>query len=240
MPGKDKKLVYKVNEYTVPGSNKTVMFFCPFAIPGWLLALPMFPIWHLRRHGYNVVVYSYHVDIAIRSVQLTVTNLQAIIDDAGQKIARIDPSVEISCFGTSMGTVLAANVAARHQRIQKVILNLSYADISDHIVALPSIRTISTKRLKAYLATVDDERHLRQSFDPYSPLTLVQEFRGKRLLVYSSRDDHILQQIHTTKFHVALQKAAINLEYHQNRGGRHFFAALVNYLRYRKWLRFLE
>ena len=240
MPAQDVELVYKVKEYTVPDSKKLVFFFCPFAIRAWLLALPGFPIWHLNRQGYSVVAYSYPTAIAVKSVEVTLANLRAIIEDSRRRIAQINPSVEISCFGASMGTVLAANVAAEHSRIRKVILNLPYADISDHIIALPGIRTIPSRRLKAYLSTVDNEQHLKAAFDPYSPITLIQEFKGKKLLVYSSRDDHILQFIHTAKFHEALRRADVDIEYHQNNRGRHFLAALVNYMHYRRWLRFLE
>jgi predicted esterase len=236
----DTQLVYKVREYTVRQSHKTVLFFCPFGIPSWTLNAPGLPIWRLRRNGYSVIAYSYTTAIATHSVQLTVANIDAMLADAEQRIAAMPAGTEIICFGTSMGTVLAANIATRHANIKKVILNLSYADISDHIVALPSIRTIPSRKLQAYLDTAGSVADLRAAFEPYSPLSLTDQFHGKRLLLFSSRNDRVLQQVHTAKFRTALDAAGIDLEYYQNSRGGHYFAALVNYLRYTRWINFLR
>jgi predicted esterase len=240
MPDSNSRLVFSVHDYDQSGAQKVVFFFCPFGIPNWSLALPGLPIWRLRRRGYRVISYSYKTDIATKSVKLTIDNLRAIIDDAASRMADIPPSSEIVCFGTSMGTVLASNVAARNSRIKKVILNLSYADISDHIVNLPAMRTIWPKRLKEYLETTESEATLRTAFDPYSPLTLVDLLKDKRLLIYASRDDRLLQLIHTRKLHDALEKAGTDVKMYQNPRGGHYFAALINYLRFTRWLRFLE
>lgn len=240
MPASDSSLVFAVHEYGRQDADKVVLFFCPFGISSWQLALPGMPIRHLRKAGYTVISYSYRTVIATKSLKLTIDNIEAMVANADQRIDALDPEAEIICFGTSMGTLMAANVAARHKRIKKVILNLSYADISDHIIALPSIRAISSKQLKAYLATAGSEEDLRAAFDPYSPLTLVEQFRGKKLLVYASRNDRILKLVHTTKFHVSLRKAGVDLCLYQNNRGGHYFAALVNYLRYHRWMGFLQ
>jgi pimeloyl-ACP methyl ester carboxylesterase len=240
MPETDPQLVYKVTEYHAKVAGRTVFFFCPFGLPVWLLALPGMPIWHLRRHGFAVIAYSYWSAIATGTYQQTVANIRAMIDDVRHRLSLLNPEEEISCFGTSMGTVMATNVAAEYPRIKKVILNLSYADISDHVINLPSIRTIPAKRLQAYLEAAGSEENLRAAFDPFSPVTLTHQLKGKKVLLYLSKDDGILKLIHTTKLHDALVAAGVDLEFHQNRRGRHVFALFVNYLRYRRWLQFLE
>lgn len=240
MPSPESRLVFTVKEYGVAGSNKLVLFFCPFGIRSWLLNIPGMPIWRLRKNGYAVISYSYQTAIATKSVQMTIDNIKAILADVEKRIAHVGQSVEISCFGTSMGTVMAANVAVRQQRIKKVVLNLSYADISDHIVSLPSIRTIPAKKLQEYLHSVPSEANLRVAFDPYSPLTLAREFQGKQLLVYASRTDVILKLEHTRKLHAVLHDAGIDMQLVHNARGGHYFAALYNFLKFRIWLQFLD
>lgn len=233
-------VVYKVREYTAGQATKLVFFFCPFSVPSRLLTLPGMPIWHLRRAGYSVVAYSYGRDIATKSVEITLSNFIAIGKDVDRRIRKLDESVEIIAFGTSMGTVPAVNAAAKHGRIKKVILNLSYANISDHIVALPDMRTIPQKILSAYIASAGDEAGLRAALDPYSPLNLAGELHGKKVLLYSSRDDPILKDVHTVRFREALKEHEIELEHYENIRGGHFFAALYNYLRYTRYMRFLK
>lgn len=130
MPTIDSELVYTVKEYRTPDSKKVVLFFCPFGISSWQLTVPGLPIWRLRKQGYSVVAYSYKTIIATKSLKLTIDNMEAMIADAERRIAQLPEDVEIVCFGTSMGTLMASNIAARHSRIKKVILNLSYADSS--------------------------------------------------------------------------------------------------------------
>lgn len=239
MSAKPLTLVYKVKQYGNTES-KAVFFFCPFGIPGWLFALPGLPIWHLLRNGYSVVAYSYGTAVATRSPQVTIDNIQAIRADVAERINVLDEGVEMSCFGTSMGTVLAANVAAEHTRIKKVVLNLSYGDISEHIINLPSTRTISRKRLKAYIESAGDKQKLARVFQPYSPLNLVNELKNKKVLLYLSRGDHILQLTHTAKFRSALEAAGVNLQYFENARGGHSVAILYNSLRAKRYMDFLN
>jgi pimeloyl-ACP methyl ester carboxylesterase len=240
MPTSASTLVYKVHNDQVPNAGKLVLFFCPFGIPSWQLALPGMPIWRLRRAGYSVTAYSYPLAIATVSTQVTIDNMEAIMRDAAERIAATAEDVEISCFGTSMGTVLASNIAARHPRIRKVILNLSYAEIGDHILALPDMRTIPKKRLAAYIAAGGDADDLRTAFAPYSPIRLASKLHDKKILLYLSRKDRILQAVHTGPFRQALHDQGIDLQYHENSRGGHYASALVNYLRYRRYVAFLD
>lgn len=232
-------LVYKVKQYGNPKA-KTVFFFCPFGIPSWSLNLPGLPIRYLLRDGYFVVSYSYETAVATRSPQVTIDNIQAIQADVEKKINTLDDNVEVSCFGISMGTVLAANIAAANTRIKKVVLNLSYGDISEHIINLPPTRTISRKRLKAYIEAAGDEKTLAREFQPYSPLSLVSELKNKKILLYLSRRDQILQLTHTVKLRNALEAAGVQLQYFENVRGGHSIAIIYNCLRAKRYRDFLN
>ncbi len=231
--------VYKVKEFG--GNNhKTVFFYCPFGIPSWQLMLPGLPIWRLVKNGYRVVAYSYGNAVATRSLQMTIDNIQAMLVDSATKITKLDESVQISCFGISMGTVLAANVTARHPRIKKVVLNLSYSDTAEHIINLPPIPTISRKRLTVYIKAGGGNEDLRTAFQPYAPLNLVNQLKNKRVLLYLSKTDRILQFQHTRQLRDALQANGTDLRYYENKHGGHFFAALYNNLHSKRYLGFLE
>lgn len=234
------QLVYTVKEYGKSDANKVVFFFCPLAISARQLSGPGMPIWRLTRAGYRVIAYDYPPSISSTSAQHTLANIEAILADANGRMAKIPAEVAVSCFGTSMGTVLAVNFAVQHDRIQKVILNLAYADISDHILHLPNLPTVPAKRLRTYLETVGGEQGLRAAFDPYSPLSLVNRLEHKKLLVYSSKNDPILKPVHTKAMHDALTENHIDAEFYQNRGGGHLPALYINFWRYKRWLRFLE
>lgn len=234
------ELVYTVNEYGKPDSSKVVFFFCPLAISARQLSGPGMPIWRLARSGYRVIAYDYPPSISSTSVTHTLANIEAMLMDANERLAKVPTELPVSCFGTSMGTVLAVNFAVQHDRIQKLILNLSYADISDHILHLPNLPTVPAKRLKAYLDAAGGEKGLRAAFDPYSPLSLVNRLQHKKLLVYSSKNDSILKLVHTRALHQALVENHIDAEFYQNRGGGHLPALYINFWHYKRWQRFLE
>jgi pimeloyl-ACP methyl ester carboxylesterase len=239
-PLSSQQMVYTVKEYGDPHSNKVVFFFCPLAISSQQLSRPGMPIWRLARRGYRVITYDYPSAISTTSVAHTLANMEAILTDANDRLAQISASAEVSSFGSSMGTVLAVNLAVQHPRIKKVILNLSYADISEHILHLPNLPTVPTKKLQKYLEEAGGEEALRAAFDPYSPLKLVHTLAHKKVLLYASKNDHILKPMHTVAFRKALIDAGVDLEYHETNGLRHVPALMLNYMQYKRWMRFLE
>jgi pimeloyl-ACP methyl ester carboxylesterase len=231
-------LVYHVKEYG-NSTDKVVFLFCPFSVPSWQLALPGLPIWHLTRAGYRVIAYSYSLKIATVSPQQSCVNIEAIIADADRRIKQLGIEVQVYCYGTSMGTVLAANVAARHARIKKVVLNLCSADIVEHIASLPSMLLIPPRHLKQYIAAGDGLAGLNRIFDSYSPINIIDQLAGKQVLLYLARNDRLHQYRHTKQLLQEFRAAGVELEYHESTHLGHYFAALKNHLNARQFMSFL-
>lgn len=204
------------------------------------MALPGLPIWHFLRNGYQVVAYDYNISIATESSQLTVAVIESIISDAEARINDFKPAVSIFCYGTSMGTVMAANVAARNHRVKKIVLNMSYADIATHIYHLPFMVSIPPRLLKRYIDASGGEAGLHQFFDDYSPLLLAHHFKGKEVMLYLARNDRIHQPEHTRHLSSALRDAGAHITYHNNPILGHYFGCLYNHLRAQRYLDFFD
>lgn len=232
---------YDVTEYGNKTATTIVFFFCPFSVPSWQLALPGLPIWRLTKAGYRVVAYSYHLAIATSSPGYTLAAIQSLLSDADKRVDRYGQNIQIFCYGTSMGTVFATNLAARHSRIDKVVLNLCYSDITEHVLALPPLFLIQPKRLANYIAAGGGPTGLRHLFDQYSPLYLVDRLAGKEILLYLARNDRLHQYKHTLKLlQVLRETTGIKLEYSENAYLGHYFAALKNHLVGHRYMNFLD
>ncbi len=203
------------------------------------MALPGLPIWRLVRAGYKVIAYSYKLSIATASPEITITNLNSILKNVDERIKKIDQNVGISCFGTSMGTVLAVAAAARHERIQKVILNLSYSQIATHIQNLPPMWFVPPYLLRKYIAKSGGPDGLHAIFDQYSPVSLASNLNGKSILLYRARKDRILRYADTTELAFALSRAGARVTYYENASLGHYFGSLLNHLRFNRYMDFL-
>lgn len=230
---------YYVKEFG-PHSDKIIFFFCPFGVSIWSFNLPGMPIWRLRRSGYNVVAYSYDVSIATKSVKFTIDSIELILSDADSRLRAFKRGANISCFGSSMGSLIAFNFAARHANVKKVVLNLSYSDIIDHLLAFPETRTFTKELTNSYLASAGSRSRLKEEFSPYSPINLVDKFRSKKVLLYLCRNDRLLKFQHTSNIRRALKNSGIETEYSENKVGGHTFAVILNSLLYRRYLQFLN
>lgn len=241
MPKTPKTPSYRAREYGATSSHKVIFFFCPFSIPSWQLALPGLPIWYLARAGYHVIAYSYPLTIGTVSPQHTHATIRTVLADADNRINQLDTDTQISCYGTSMGTIFAARFASRHSRIRKVILNLCYSDIVDHMLALPPMFLFSARRLRDYIAAGGGPNGLHGLFDSYSPLYLVDQLADKQILLYLARNDRLHQYGHTQKLLQELRSnPAINLEYYENLYLGHYFAGFKNHLAAHRYMKFLR
>jgi pimeloyl-ACP methyl ester carboxylesterase len=232
------ELVYQVKEYGGV-SDKVVFLFCPFGVPSWQMALPGLPIRRLTHRGYKVFAYSYGLPIITITPAITIENMRAILDDADKRINRLGSNQTIYCFGTSMGTVLAANFASHHTRVSKLVLNLCYVNIADHILHLPFMWLITPRKVKQYVAAGGGTHGLHKIFDPYSPDHLLDRLKGRDILLYTSRNDRILQYKDTKDLRKSMNKANIHVSYSVSRWLGHYLTALANHLRAKKYLQFL-
>ncbi len=222
------------------GAGPVVFFFCPFNIPSWQAALPGLPVWRLVRAGYRVVVYDYDATIATVSAQVTLGRFEAILGDAASRLRayNVDGVREFYAFGTSMGTNFAINLAARHLEVTKVVLNLSYSNVADHIIAMPALKLVPRSVWDRYLEASGGEVGMHRNFDAYAPLNLASQMTGKQVLLYLARRDRLLQYRHTRQLLERLRSSDCELTYYENPRASHYWAALRNGLGGRQYLQF--
>jgi pimeloyl-ACP methyl ester carboxylesterase len=240
MSKRNKSPDFKVVSYGSSISDRVILLFCPFAIPSWQLNLPGLPIRHFRRAGYRVIAYSYRLEIANKNPDTTLKYLDAIIADADRRISSFKKGTTVYCFGSSLGTVLAVNVAVHHEQIKKVVLNLSYYDIAEQILNLPPMILVSPKRHKSYITAGGGADGLHKIFDRYSPASLLNQLSGKQVLLYISRKDRLHRYRDTKNLPIAMKDAGVDLTYYENAHLSHYFSAFRNHLDYKKYMEFLN
>jgi acetyl esterase/lipase len=222
--------LFRVHEFG-PASDQVVFLFCPFGIPAWQMALPLGPVWHYRRKGYQIICYDYPLSIANHSPQHTIMSLKAISADARHRIGSLPKRTRVACWGTSLGTALAVYTAAHNRRVSHVILNLSYGDIAEHIIHLPFMWLVLPHIKHNYITAAGGAAGLHRLFDPYSPLHLASRLGGKSVLLYLSRNDRIQHWEHTEQLPAKLRKAGARLTYYEHRWLGHYLGCLVNHIR---------
>lgn len=232
-------LVYRVDTFGDPDAANVAFVFCPFGVPNWQMALPGLPIWHLRRKGYYVISYSYALTIITVSAELTMANFEAIMADAKARLSQVSPHARVITFGSSMGTVLAMNFAAASPRVHKLILNLCYFNIAEHILNLSPMPKLSSAQLQAYVRTAGGPAGLHRIFDSYSPDHLTSAMKGRDVLLFLSRNDRILKFRHTAKLRGRLESAGARVTYYESGGLGHYFAALTNHVKAARYMGFL-
>ena len=202
--------------------------------------MPGLPIQRLVRAGYRVVVYDYASEIATVNAEVTVREFELLLADAAERIAAYerDGETEFYAFGISMGTNFAVNLAVRHPEVTRLVLNLSYSDITEHIVSLPALKTVPKAVWERYVAVSGGESGMRRQLDRYSPLHLAEHLKGREVLLFLARADRILQYQHTRRLLDRLRKAGCGVTYYENLHGGHFVAALRNNLNGRRYLEF--
>ena len=232
-------LVFRVSHYG-DDLRPAIFLFCPFGVPAWQLNLRGLPIWRFRRAGYQVIAYSYRASVLTVSAELTMQNFNAIMDDALNRLNNLTKDVPVYAFGSSMGTVLAMNFASRSPRVTKIVLNLSYFNIAEHILHLPPLPRLSAGRLSSYVADAGGPDGLHHTFDLYSPDHLAGDMDDRDILLYLSRNDRVLQYRHTRKLRAKLVEAGARVKYVETAGLGHYFAALSNHLRASTYMEFLN
>lgn len=204
------------------------------------MALPRGPIFHFERAGYQVISYDYPLAITTHSPAHTIRSLEAVLADASHKLGSIPPDMPVAAWGTSLGTALAARFAADNPRVRKVMLNLSYGDIAEHIIHLPFMWLVPPKRRNRFIQAAGGAEGLHSLFDDYSPLHLAPRLGDKHILLYLARNDRIQKWEHTAALPDALRHAGAELTFHENRLSGHYFGCLYNHLNAHRYMDFLS
>ena len=223
-------------------SGKVVFFFCPFGIRRWQFRLPFAPIGYLRRAGYQVVCYDFSSSVPWWHAQTIVRVLEEIYTDVEKRATAYQQQgvKDFSAFGVSMGTIFAAYCTAHIPAIQKVVLNLCYADVPQTIIDFPRMILAPNRASQRMVKRAGGEADLRALLDKFSPLNFADKLAKKRVLLYLGRNDRIMRYANTSQLREALRQHGAELYYLENPRFDHYFNALINNLRAKTFMTFLE
>jgi len=234
-----RKQSYRVKIYGKP-TKGVVLFFCPFGVRRWQFLLPHLPISSLVNAGFEVICYDFNTFKVTTSPSESRRILHDVLQDVQHKVddSKNHGIGNISVFGASLGSLFAAYCAANITDVNKVILNLTYGDIVDHILDMPGMLFLPKRRLNNYVALGGGEEKLRKFFAGYSPLDNISALRKKKILLYLSKKDKVLQYTNSVRLKKALEVSA-NLQYIENRTFGHYWAATYNHFNRKVYIEFL-
>jgi dipeptidyl aminopeptidase/acylaminoacyl peptidase len=139
-----------------------------------------------------------------------------------------------------MGTNMAAYVAAHEPAVDKVILNLCYSDIAEHVLHAPKKVFFRDVGAENYIAGAGGPEKMRQIFEGLSPIHQVEKLKGKSILLFQAKNDRLLFYEVTKPLRAKLMAHNVDLEYYENPRANHHFAGLTNGIRSRVYLGFLK
>lgn len=232
---------YRVKVYGKP-SERVVFFFCPFGARRWQFLLPWLPVKRLMRAGFQVVCYDFNTAIGRKGPAHALEVVKAVEQDVERRVTgfRKRGVTHLSCFGVSMGTLFAAYSAAHNPSIKKVVLNLSYSDIADHILNFPGMVFLPKRSVKKWIRAAGGVKEIKDVTAPYSPLTYVDKLSKKRVLLYLSRKDRVLRYPSTSQLKYALEQLNTDLTYIENPRHGHYITASINNIKSSVYIPFLS
>jgi len=226
---------FNVREFGV--SNNRVVFF--FAGMGTRVGLYKKPINRMVEAGFHVIAFDFEARL-VRSGEpdLWLDVGQKVSDTVKQQIKKLSTEgvKGFSCFGVSMGTLMAIKCAADNSEIKKIIINLTYGSVADNVWTWRAIKPAKT-RAKQLGYTL---KELDKKLAPISPIPNASKLKGKEVLIYLARRDKVLLYTQSVQFKDALDRAGVEYEYIENKYFGHIISGIINFKKHTVWLEFLE
>lgn len=223
-------------------NNRVVFLYCPFGIRRWQLRTPFFPIERLVKAGFQVVAYDFNTRAVTLSPQKSLATMDAVLADAQKRVKNYKATgiTNFSAFGTSMGTQYATYCSANIPEIKKIVLNLAYGDLYEHITNFPRMHFLPQSRIEKFMSAAGTKQQLKELARPYSSLTNAKAFKGREVLMYLNRDDEVMPFHISNEFKKALEKHDANVTYIETGGKSHYRAAVTNHITSKIYLDFLN
>jgi esterase/lipase len=182
-------------------------------------------ILRLRKNGFSVVVFRFSVrkimDLRIDTLPVSIHDICETVADYETK--RTDKLQTIS-FGNSMGSVFAWHIAQRIRSIDKVVANTGYALISK--------MTFEWPKNKKWLEELSRDGHtpetLHKAIIDSEPITHFDKLKGKKVLLFMSRNDNVIDFAHAQIFKDALEHNGIEYTYVETENKTHGLVVAKN------------
>jgi hypothetical protein len=211
--------------------GKVIFVFCPFGTRRWQLLIPFQPISRMLWADYQVVCYDFNTARVTRDPLKSIEILNSVFHDVATRVKEYKAQniSQFSCFGASMGTLFASYCAANIPEIKKVVLNLPYGDVAEHIATFPGILFLPKSRTQRFVQAIGGEEQLKKLTDRYSPLQNAPKLSKKQVLLYLALKDRVLLYKISVKLKESLENLGTNLTIVENKKLSHYFAATINH-----------
>ncbi len=226
---------YKSAEYGQ--KNKRVVFL----LSGWAFDRRFFtPVAYLLvLGGYKCRVYSYDASILSPNINLTLARFEFVKKEILSDIQNCSNHGDIpyAIFGTSLGALLALMVNNEYPYFEKIILNLTGADIAEVIWTWDIVKPGFKKALQLAGVTLE---LLKTSWKPISPINNLNNLNSKEILIYLSQRDEIIPFSQGEKLLEEFKARKYNYTAVVNKKLRHLPAAIINLLNFPIYINFLK
>jgi esterase/lipase len=217
-------------------SNKVVFIFTAF---GTKMGIYRPFIKALNKRGYSCIIYDYPASI-VHDAQLSEWHkfYDNVLADVKARIQRLRESdyTHFYAHGSSMGTLLASLVSRKCPEVTHTVLNLPYGDLAYSIYTVQPARIAKEKFVKQGI----NQEAFADAFAYIDPLKTAPAFKNKKVLLYISKTDKILDYKDTRRTQEALEQAGAHLTYFENKRLGHHLGGAKNILGIKRLVTFLE
>lgn len=164
--------------------NKKVVFF----LAGWTMKQ-----WHmllfariLALNGYYCITYTYDNAIFSPDVEKTRSNIPLVVNDIKQQIEQLKKEGfdTFTLFGSSLGCMLSLMVADSLPEVEKIILNLTGADLAEAVWTWDRAKPQFKAELRERKVTLP---HLKERWKILFPIQNADHLENKKILSMPQR-----------------------------------------------------
>lgn len=193
----------------------------------------------LNKRGYSCIIYDYPTTI-VQDAQLAEWHnfYEDVLKDIKSRISKLLESnyTDFFAHGTSMGTLMAGLVSRNCPQVTHTVFNLPYGDLAYSIYTVRPARIAKEKLL---LQGISQEQ-FADAFAYIDPLKTASGFKNKKVLLYISKPDKVLDYRDTQRTRIALEKAGAQLTYIENKRFGHHLGGAKNIMSINRLVTFLE
>jgi len=204
-------------------------------------------IWHyyltakiLEINGFQSIIYEYDKNILSSSIKDTIENTTSVKEDILKQISLFKKGgfQDFSIFGTSYGTIISFMVGNQSRDVTKIILNLSSLDLAETVWTWNKGKDSQVK--KGILHHNINLQQLRKKWYQLSPINNLTNLKNKKILIYLAKKDEVIPYKLQKKLFEKLMEINNNIQFNYDNKHNHPISALLNLLKYNKYVKFLD
>lgn len=193
----------------------------------------------LASHGYHAIIYTSPVLILSPDPKETLKNFEKIKEDALKKIKKLPKKKRdnLAVFGISLGNIPAFMLAQEVAGVKKIIANTPPADFAETVWKWNQ-KKFNFKKLLAEKKIT--RKQLKKEWAPLSPINNLNFRNDKSLLLFASLHDEIFPYTQAQEIIKKCEKENINFEAIINSRHKHLISSVINILRFKTYIEFLN